>query len=202
MKSGGLALLLFLFLLSIRAAGVDPAPTIEFTGVLVADGKTKIALTDKATGTTNWVEAGGEFKGFTLARYDAKEDAIIVKKDGREQRLPLVSAKSAPTVVAPAPAPALVPAATAAVSPNANLATPAAPTIVTVPAAAGPPTVNISVNPPPPAAPEPSTYTVKDGDTLTTISAATGVSMDQLKLLNPGANPVAILKTGDPIRTK
>ena len=76
------------------AHAAEPPP-IEFSGVLTSDGKTQLALTDKATNSTQWVEAGGEFNGYTIARYDAKEDAIFVSRGGgEEQRIGLEAPKS------------------------------------------------------------------------------------------------------------
>jgi LysM repeat protein len=67
---------------------------IAFSGVLTAGGKTRIALTDTAKKTTTWVEPGAEFNGYTVARYDAKEEAVFLKKGGQETRLGLVAAKT------------------------------------------------------------------------------------------------------------
>jgi LysM repeat protein len=67
---------------------------IQFAGVLTAAGKTRIALTDTATKTTRWVEPGGEFNGYTVARYDPKEEAVFLAKGTQETRLALVAAKT------------------------------------------------------------------------------------------------------------
>ncbi len=81
-----------LFLGLMSAAAVAAAdPTIQFTGVLTADGKTQLALTDKASDTTAWVEDRGEFKGYAITRYDAMEETIVVTKDGKEYRLSLAA---------------------------------------------------------------------------------------------------------------
>ena len=77
------------------AAAHAAEPNIEFSGVLTADGRTRLALTDKATKTTQWVDAGGEFDGYEVTRYDPKEDAVFLRKDGQEYRLALVSPKTA-----------------------------------------------------------------------------------------------------------
>jgi hypothetical protein len=100
----------FFALACARAADVG----IEFAGVLTNDGHTKIAVTDKATNTTTWLEPGDTFRGYTIARYDAKEDALFLRKNGEETRLSLVASKipegttavaaTAPTAVATAPA--------------------------------------------------------------------------------------------------
>ena len=96
-------------------------PNIEFSGVLTADGRTRVALTDKATDTTQWVEAGTEFSGYTLARYDEKEEAVYLAKGGQEFRLGLVGPQTplAPRVAgapAPTPAPTSSPSTEAAVN--------------------------------------------------------------------------------------
>lgn len=65
-------------------------PPIAFSGVLTVDGEVRIALTDKETKATTWVEPGDQFNGYTVARYDAKSEAVFLKKDGEETRLGLV----------------------------------------------------------------------------------------------------------------
>lgn len=85
---------------------------IEFSGVLTADGKTRVALTDKATKNTSWVGLGGQFGGYTVTRYDAKEDAVVLTKGGRETKLSLVTARQSDE---PRPATTNNKAATAAV---------------------------------------------------------------------------------------
>ena len=69
-------------------------PNIEFSGLLIADGKTRLALTDKATDTTQWVEPGSEFNGYVVARYEPQEEAVFVTKNGQEFRLGLIAPKS------------------------------------------------------------------------------------------------------------
>jgi LysM repeat protein len=77
-------------LVSLRAA----EPKFEFSGVMTNEGKTRIALTDKTSGATTWVEPGEKYLGYSIDRYDAKEDAIFLKKDGSETRLSLIAAKT------------------------------------------------------------------------------------------------------------
>jgi hypothetical protein len=102
---------------SLLAAYADE-PTIAFSGVLTADGKTRIAVTDKATDTTEWVEPGRDFNGYAINRYEPKEDVLVVKKGGTEYRLPL-AVSHAPINGRPA-APAGLAAAGPAVDPTAN----------------------------------------------------------------------------------
>lgn len=82
---------------------------IQFAGVVTAEGKTRIALTDKSAKSTTWVEPGQQFKDYTVARYDEKEEAVYLKKGGRETRLGLIS----PKATEPRPAVAENPAAVA-----------------------------------------------------------------------------------------
>lgn len=76
---------------------------MEFSGVLTNDGHTKIALTNKATGTTTWVEPGQDFQGYSLKRYDAEQEAIYLRKNGEDIRLSLAAPKAPNGVVASAP---------------------------------------------------------------------------------------------------
>ena len=69
-------------------------PAVEFTGVATAGNETRIALTDKATKQTQWVQTGGEFDGYEVARYDAKEAAVFLRKGTDEFRLALVPPKT------------------------------------------------------------------------------------------------------------
>ena len=80
--------------LSVASIVAAAETEIQFAGVLTAAGKTRIALTDTATKTTTWVEPGGEYKGYRVARYDPKEEAVFLDKGGRETRLGLVAAKT------------------------------------------------------------------------------------------------------------
>jgi LysM repeat protein len=213
MRSASFLVIVALFLGSLRAV-VAAEPGIEFTGVLVADGRTKVALTEKASATTEWVEAGATFKGFTVANYNAKEETITVKKDGQEHRLRLVAEKSASTTVPtaaiapppPTPAP-LPPATTPAAAPDPALANAASGPVAapTLQPAASPTTGN---TPAPSVAAQtasdaltPQSQTVKPGDTFAKISADAGLSLEQLQALNPAVNPNA-LKAGQTIRTR
>jgi LysM repeat protein len=67
---------------------------IELSGVMTANGKTRVALTDTSRKTTTWVETGQEFGGYMVSRYDAKEEAVFLSRNGREIRVPLTTAKS------------------------------------------------------------------------------------------------------------
>lgn len=68
---------------------------IEFAGVLGGGKSTRVALTNKATGSTQWIPIGGTYAGYTVVSYDGASDVIVVKKDNQEFRLPLRSARVA-----------------------------------------------------------------------------------------------------------
>src|ERR1043166_2988333 len=91
MKIHRAVLALFFSLAVLVHAAESP---VEFSGVMTAGGKTKIALTDTSTKTTTWVEPGQDFRGFSVTRYDPKEDAVFLKKGGHETRLALVASKT------------------------------------------------------------------------------------------------------------
>lgn len=69
-------------------------PPIIFSGLLTSDGKTYVALTDSATKGTRWVRTGEEFNGYSVVRYDAQNDTVLLKKGNDEVRVPLVLAKT------------------------------------------------------------------------------------------------------------
>jgi hypothetical protein len=94
----------------LRGAEAD----IQFAGVVTAEGKTRIALTDKAQKSTTWVEPGQKFQDFTVARYDEKEEAVYLKRGGRETRLVLAAPKTTEARPTSEIAPAVTPAAPAA----------------------------------------------------------------------------------------
>jgi len=76
------------------AAIVAAPPTpIEFSGRVTADGKTKLALTDKATAITQWLEAGEEFRGYGSPLL-CDGGSRVRQEGGHEIRLALASPKS------------------------------------------------------------------------------------------------------------
>jgi LysM repeat protein len=84
----------FIAMISVASLVAAAEPGIEFSGVMTTGGKTQLALTNTATKTTTWVEPGEQFNGYTIARYDPKEDAVFIKKGGEETRLGLVVPKT------------------------------------------------------------------------------------------------------------
>lgn len=67
--------------------------TFELTGVMQSEGRTRIALVEKATGATSWLAVGEAFRGHTFKSYDATEQTAVLAKDGAETRLRLVGAQ-------------------------------------------------------------------------------------------------------------
>lgn len=72
-----------------------PTPDIVFAGVLTAEGKTHVALTDPSSKSTRWVQLGNEFGDYSVVRYDPKDDAVFLKKGSQEIRVPLALSKTA-----------------------------------------------------------------------------------------------------------
>jgi LysM repeat protein len=88
-------LIAFMATLLAATPAVAANSPIEFSGVLTADGKTHVALTDAQSGTTTWVETGGFYNGFTVARYDSENEAVFLTRNGEEMRLRLAAPKVA-----------------------------------------------------------------------------------------------------------
>ncbi len=244
--------------LAIAAAAAEPA--LEFSGVLVENGKPKLALKDKSTGITRWVEPGADYNGYNVAKYVAKEEAVLLRKNGQELRLLMVTPKtpdaakgpagvmSAPPAVAsaapppaqPTPAgsltvqpppagvstgPATGNTSTAAPMPAASPAASATSTVAAAPAAAA--STGMATSPavepsPPPLPTAESTATagtsglstmpsgsatggvsraVGGGETMESIARSAGLSVPQLKELNPSVNEGS-LQPGQLIRIR
>lgn len=69
-------------------------PEIIFSGVITAEGKTHVALTDPTSKSTSWVQLGSEFGDYSVERYDPKDDAVFLKKGSQVIRVPLALAKT------------------------------------------------------------------------------------------------------------
>ncbi|MDO8545588.1 MAG: LysM domain-containing protein [Opitutaceae bacterium] len=177
--------------LATTASAAEPA--VEFSGVLVADGRPKIALTDKNTRITRWVDPGAEFNGYKVARYVADEDAVLLQKDGQEIRLLLIPAKSPEGP--PAPSGTLRPA-----TPVVAAAKPVVPAPAPV-LAPEPPTPTPSTGPATATGNAAITRSIEPGETLQTIARTAGLSVEQLKVLNPTLNEGS-LQPGQVIRIR
>jgi hypothetical protein len=84
----------FFALLLLPVAGLAAAALpIEFNGLIIADGKTKVALLNPNTGTAKWVAIGGRFEAYIVTRYlpDPKGgDVVILTQAGSTQTMRLV----------------------------------------------------------------------------------------------------------------
>jgi hypothetical protein len=69
---------------------------IEFVGILATSQSTRFALGDTATGKTEWLMAGDRFAGYTLATFDAKQDTLVLQRDGTELRVRLKDGRQGP----------------------------------------------------------------------------------------------------------
>lgn len=81
----------FLLVLASAASGADIG--IEFSAVLTTPRETRVSLTSKATGQTQWVVVGKAFAGYTVTAYEPKSDVVVLSRDGREHRVTLKNAK-------------------------------------------------------------------------------------------------------------
>lgn len=68
-------------------------PAIDFIGVMNDGGAVRVALNSRGTGNTSWLKLGQTFDGYTVIRYEASTDTVVVQKDGTEFPLHLASAK-------------------------------------------------------------------------------------------------------------
>ena len=62
---------------------------IEFVGILATSHAQHFALGDTATGKTDWVTPGTTFGGYTVVSYEAKDDTLLLRRDGSDLRLRL-----------------------------------------------------------------------------------------------------------------
>ncbi len=89
MKLRLLCTLLFLPVAGLAAAALP----IEFNGVVVAGGKTSVALLNPNTGSANWVAVGGKFDSYIVTSYtpDPKgADVVILTQSGGARTMRLV----------------------------------------------------------------------------------------------------------------
>src|SRR5688572_27345821 len=68
---------------------------LEFSGVLGGVKDTRVALTNKTTGATQWVSVGSSIAGYTISEYDSKADVLVLTKGGQQFRLALKQRKTA-----------------------------------------------------------------------------------------------------------
>lgn len=69
---------------------------IEFVGLLTVSSRTSFILKESADAPPAWRSLGGQFAGYTLESFNAKEDALTLTKPGATLRLRLKDAKVLP----------------------------------------------------------------------------------------------------------
>lgn len=85
------------------AYAAETGTGLEFSGVLGGGKDLRVALTNKASGTTQWVAVGSRFLGYTVSSYDANADVLVLTKGGRTFRLPLKQGKTMKAEGKPSP---------------------------------------------------------------------------------------------------
>lgn len=74
------------------AATTAKTEDVTFKGVLVADGKTTISLSN-AAGNSRWVEIGRDFAGYRVTSYEPATETLSLVKDGVTTEIRLQDAK-------------------------------------------------------------------------------------------------------------
>src|SRR5687768_9546193 len=84
-------------LLALGVVGAAFAAEIgyEFSGVLGGGKDLRVALTNKASGVTQWMSIGSTIAGHIISEYDAKADVLVLTKDGQLLQLALKQRKAA-----------------------------------------------------------------------------------------------------------
>lgn len=94
-------------LVAALAVGASAAePDVEFTALLSggAAADVRILLTVKGAGQSGWLKLGQEFGGYTVASYEAKEETVVLGKDGQTLRVKLKDSKVKAGIAEPPPA--------------------------------------------------------------------------------------------------
>lgn len=85
-----------------RAAGATSGEADEtaivFSGVMSVQGRTLVALTDRASGLSRWVAPDEEFAGYRLSGYNAKSEAITLVRNQQTLRLSLKKSRVQPAI--------------------------------------------------------------------------------------------------------
>jgi hypothetical protein len=87
-------LALFFSMLAVTLGAAEP--DIEFSGILKDGRETRVSLTNKTSGVSQWVSVGKDFAGYTVKAYDPKTDTLEVVKGGETFRLTMKEGKVKP----------------------------------------------------------------------------------------------------------
>jgi hypothetical protein len=70
------------------------AASLEFSGFLQSKTETRFMITDLSDRkTSGWIVVGDTFRGYALVAFDAKDEAVVLKKGAETVRLPVKQAK-------------------------------------------------------------------------------------------------------------
>lgn len=96
--------LLVLAVLSVATAAAESE--VEFVALLSGGtaADTRIMLAVPGAGSSGWLKLGQEFRGYTVASYEAKEETVVLSKDGQTLRVKLKDSKVKAGVAEPPPA--------------------------------------------------------------------------------------------------
>lgn len=93
-------------------AGNEPAPALEFRGMLTESGHQLFSLYDPATGRSTWLQLNEQLAGHRLVSFDSRQLVLHLKVGEQRVALPLIRGRAradAPAIV-PVPAQRAVPA--------------------------------------------------------------------------------------------
>jgi hypothetical protein len=85
--------LVALALFFVGTAWAEVVPPLAFSGVLQDQNGVSVVLSDPATGESQWLRTGQTFKGYLLVSYNADASTVLLRKDGSEVTLHLNEAK-------------------------------------------------------------------------------------------------------------
>jgi hypothetical protein len=60
---------------------------IEFVGVMISSYTTRVALTDKTNGRTEWLSRGDSFAGYKVTAYDNATETVVLQRGQDELRI-------------------------------------------------------------------------------------------------------------------
>jgi type IV pilus assembly protein PilA len=86
--------LCFLAVTTLTAAAAEIP--VEFSAALGTGAEARLSLTDTSTGQSRWVHVGDDFAGYRVSAYAAKDEQVVLSKEGRQFSLKLKQSKVKP----------------------------------------------------------------------------------------------------------
>ncbi len=71
---------------------------VEFRAYIVAAGEPQFILSLDRHVASRWISIGQAFEGFVITAFDAKDEALTIEKDGKQQVLRLIEGRIEPSV--------------------------------------------------------------------------------------------------------